>query len=621
MFDLLRRHLLDHLLEADCRVGVAADRRKHVPHIGPHEIRLGNAAADLVVPADTGLGAGVTFHCRAQVPFESAGVVARNAETHRIHHPDQFLGIGIAGAGRRQQLLHGFLKAARFHEIARRFDIRLRSGHGQKTGNCKRRDMPFEVAHVDLRSVLLKQPKNIKRMRADKRSGNKIRMIRCLLAALILCPLSAALAGQVDAGRGQAPAPLSEEDFLPFDERKAALGRLLFYDPILSGNRNISCGTCHHHDLASADALPLGVGEGGEGIGRKRTTGSGEARIDRRVPRNAPALFNLGHKDITLLFHDGRLSVDNLFGNGFNSPAEEYLPKGLNNIVAAQALFPMTSETEMAGHSEENEIAGARNNRIDYVWPLIAERIRNIPEYATMFSAAYADIEAAPDINIVHVANAIGDFVISEWRSFDSPYDRYLAGDATALSEDARAGMEVFFGKGGCSGCHSGPLLSDQKFHALALPQFGPGRTRMFDLMVRDVGRMGETDRLEDAYRFRTPSLRNVALTAPYGHNGAYAGLEGIIRHHLDPQAAFDSWSRQMVSLPEDDRLAAVDFAALEDRRERMRVRNAVDIEPIALEDRDVQRLVAFLNALTGDKSVGGRLGRPDSVPSGLQVD
>lgn len=442
-------------------------------------------------------------------------------------------------------------------------------------------------------------------------------ILAAALAALFAAPVSA-FAGSVG---DKLPPALNAGDFLPFNEQAAALGRLLFYDPVLSGNRNISCGTCHHHDLASADALPLGVGEGGEGIGRERTTGSGAAQIDRRVPRNAPALFNLGHKDIRLLFHDGRLSVDDLFGNGFNSPAEEFLPQGLKHIVAAQALFPMASETEMAGRPEENEIGGARNNRIDYVWPLITERIRIIPAYVERFIAAYDDVDGAPDITIVHVANALGDFVISEWRSFDSPFDHYLAGEEAALDAQALSGMELFFGRGGCSGCHSGALFTDQEFYGLALPQFGPGRTRMFDLHVRDVGRMVETDRLEDAYRFRTPALRNVAKTAPYGHNGAYEDLEGIIRHHLDPQTAFDQWSRDKVALPGDDRLAAVDFAAMEDRRERARVRNAVDIEPLSLSDDDVQQLVAFLHALTGQKSVSGRLGRPEQVPSGLPVD
>lgn len=436
--------------------------------------------------------------------------------------------------------------------------------------------------------------------------------------ALVLLAAHPSLA---DSSPTPLPPALSQSDFLPFDENRAALGRLLFYDPILSGNRNISCGTCHHHDLASADALPLGVGEGGKGVGRKRTTGEGPERIDRRVPRNSPALFNLGHRDIRLLFHDGRLSVSDLYGNGFNSPAEEYLPKGLNHIVAAQAAFPVTSETEMAGRPEENEIAGARNDRIDKVWALLTERIRAIDAYEPLFADAYGEVTRSADIEFTHIANAIGDFVISEWRSFDSPFDRYLGGDADALTRQAQAGLEVFFGKGQCATCHSGPLFTDQGFHALALPQFGPGRTRTFDLHARDVGRMGETDRIDDAYRFRTPSLRNAALTGPYGHNGAYADLAGIIRHHLNPEAAFDAWRPDDVELPASETLADVDFIILKDQRERQRVRSRIDIEPVALDDQEVQALIAFIQSLTGERSVEGRLGRPDAVPSGLPVD
>ncbi|WP_417415007.1 cytochrome-c peroxidase [Hoeflea sp.] len=415
------------------------------------------------------------------------------------------------------------------------------------------------------------------------------------------------------------PPPLTEADFHEFDPRLAQIGRLLFYDPVLSGNRNISCGTCHHHDLASGDGLALGVGEGGEGLGSKRSTGRGADLIEKRVPRNAPGLFNLGAREIRVLFHDGRLSIEDIFGNGFNSPAEEYLPKGLKGILAAQALFPLASETEMAGNPEENKIAGAAYDRIDYVWPLLVERVRAIPAYLDMFRGADPLVETAGDLTIVHIANALGDFINSEWRSMDSGFDRYLAGDAAALSGKARAGMELFYGKAKCATCHSGPLMTDQDFHALALPHFGPGRTRRFDPYVRDVGRMAESDRLEDAYRFRTPMLRNVALTGPWGHNGAYATLEGIVRHHLDPVSALDAWTPEMVELPVDNRLAGVDFIAFEDNRERERLRSRVDIEPVGLADGEILQLVAFLEALTGEAK--GRLGRPASVPSGLPVD
>jgi cytochrome c peroxidase len=113
--------------------------------------------------------------------------------------------------------------------------------------------------------------------------------------------------------------------------------------------------------------------------------------------------------------------------------------------------------------------------------------------------------------------------------------------------------------------------------------------------------------------------LRNVALTGPWGHNGAYATLEGIVRHHLDPIASLEAWTPDMVLLPADARFERVDFIALDDSRERARLKARVDIAPVMLSDAEVSQLVSFLNALTG--SAKGRLGRPPAVPSGLPVD
>ncbi|TCD16112.1 cytochrome-c peroxidase [Oricola cellulosilytica] len=417
------------------------------------------------------------------------------------------------------------------------------------------------------------------------------------------------------------PEPLDPGGFQAFDEKRAELGRLLFYDKVLSGNRNISCGTCHNHDHGSSDGLSLGVGEGGIGLGPDRRIPKGRDHPLKRVPRNANALFNLGHEDFRVLFHDGRASLEDAYGNGFNTPAEEWLPNGLTSITAAQAMFPLTSTVEMAGNADENDIGAARRERIDHVWPKIAQRVAAIPEYVARFRRAYDNIETPGDIEMIHIANAIGDFIIGEWRSDDSPFDRHLRGAQNALTEVQLAGLVLFYGKAGCARCHSGPLLTDQKFHALALPPLGPGRTRSFDPFPRDVGRMAETDRLEDAYRFRTPSLRNVAETGPYGHNGAYADLEGIVRHHLDPLTALNTWDRSQTVLPASDRFAATDFVIWEDTREMARLRARVDIEPIELTDREVNALVAFLKGLSDPAALRGRLGKPEVVPSGLPID
>ncbi len=414
---------------------------------------------------------------------------------------------------------------------------------------------------------------------------------------------------------GVAADQITLDDFVEADAAQARIGQLLFYDKLLSGNRNISCGTCHHHDLAGGDGLSLGVGEGGTGLGEERLAGD----IRKRIPRNAPSLWNLGHNSVDVLFHDGRLEVSDQFDNGFDSPAEEWLPQGLDNIVAAQSLFPLTAQFEMAGNPGENDIAGATHDRVDAVWPLIAARVRSEPEYVQMFTQAFETVEEPLDITIVEIGNAMGAFITSEWRSFDSPYDAWLGGQP--LPASAERGRQLFFGEAGCVSCHSGPLFSDQSFHALGLPSFGPGRTRTFDKMPRDVGRMGETDLLSDAYRFRTPSLRNVALTAPYGHNGAYPTLVGMIRHHADPDASRAAWTPDMAALPDAPWFEGVDFAIQQDVREMARQAAVLDITPVALSTSEIVDIEAFLHALTGETALERPLGRPDAVPSGLPVD
>ena len=582
--NLLRRHFLDHFFLADRGIGIATDCRQHIPHIRPHQIRLRHAKPDLIVPADTGLCAGVALHRRAQIPFKGASIILLDAKAHGIHHADQFLGVGIAGSGRRPQFGHGLLKAVGLHQIAGMLDLgmRRRAAKAQPGDDHEREKRGSVLCHLFF-----------------------------LLCVVLISPASAS----------PYPEPLTDADYHSFSPARAKIGQLLFYDKILSGNRNISCGTCHHHRFGGADGLSLGVGEGGVGVGPARHAGTGDSRIKKRVPRNASALWNLGAKAFTVLFHDGRLAIADDFDNGFNTPAEEWLPHGLETVLGTQAIFPMTAQFEMAGNPKENEVAGALHDRIDAVWPILAKRVRVIPEYGEMFVETFDSVDSPEDVTISHIGEALAAFIALEFRSNDSPFDDFLAGSEAAMTPRQRDGAALFYGKAGCAECHSGPLLTDQKFHALAVPPFGPGRTRRFDPYTRDVGRMGETDDLADAYRFRTPSLRNVALTAPYGHNGAYPTLEGIIRHHLDPLAALDRWRPDMANLPAAPWLEAIDFVVWDDRLEMERFRRRVDITPRRLTDDEVLALVDFMDALSGRSAQSLPLGIPDRVPSGLPVD
>lgn len=417
------------------------------------------------------------------------------------------------------------------------------------------------------------------------------------------------------------PDRLGEDDFLVQNEQQVKLGQLLFYDKILSGNKNISCATCHHPKHFGGDGLSLGIGEGGTGLGPERLAGEGASRIKRRIPRHAPSLWNLGAIEVDTLFHDGRLSLSDDYGNGFNSPAAERLPSGLSGLLAAQALFPLASRFEMAGDPEENSVARAAYDRIDHVWPIITQRIQAISGYEKHFVEAFEHVSKAGDISIVDTANALAAFQAVEWQSYDSRFDEYLAGDIDILSRTEVQGMQLFYGEANCNKCHSGKLLTDQKFHALQLPVFGPGRTRAHDPIPRDTGRLSESDALEDSYRFRTPSLRNVELTSPYGHNGAYRSLEKMIRHHVNPDAANAQWTIADAKLPDIDWINDTDFIVTQDKREMARYQHYNDLQQLTLSDAQIESLVAFLQTLTGQGVENMPLGVPATVPSGLLVD
>ncbi|KUF12842.1 methylamine utilization protein MauG [Pseudoponticoccus marisrubri] len=413
---------------------------------------------------------------------------------------------------------------------------------------------------------------------------------------------------------------LSAEDFLDFDQGQARLGQLLFYDKILSGNRNISCGTCHHHELNGTDGLSLGIGEGGHGLGRERTPGSGATRIAARIPRNAPALWNLGNRDVRVMFHDGRVEQMDAKGMAFATPAGERTPRGLNSVLAAQALFPVSSPDEMAGAPSENPVSAAFAERIDKGWAMLADRVRDVPGYVQRFEQAYPHVRGAEDITIVEIANALAAFIGTEWQSYDSPYDRYVT-QGTPLPALAEQGRQLFFGEAGCVRCHNGPLFTDQEFYAVGVPQFGPGRPFDGDTIPRDLGRMETTRDDRDAYKFRTASLRNVALTAPYGHNGAYPTLRDMIRHMCDPITTRANWRPGMARLPQVDWLTGEDFRLRENDAELARQVSYLDLQPVEMIEEDIDALEAFLHALTGESAAQRPLGRPDTVPSGLPVD
>lgn len=419
------------------------------------------------------------------------------------------------------------------------------------------------------------------------------------------------------------PVPVGDGDFYDDghpDPAKVELGRLLFFDKLLSGNRNISCATCHHALTDTGDGLSLGVGEGGRGLGMTRDTGSSTDAIHERVPRNAPPIFNLGAREFRRMFHDGRVEVDETQPSGFRSPAGDDLPLNLENVLAAQAMFPVTSTTEMAGQGIENEVAiAAEAGDLPAVWEILAARLRSNLLYVDLFLTAFAELEGANEISFAHAANAIAAFENKAFRADNSPYDRYLRKEPQALSASARRGMQLFRGKAGCSACHSGIYQTDHQFHAMAMPQIGPGKGDGTEGR-EDFGREQVTGDATHRYRFRTPSLRNVALTGPWGHDGAYNSLEAIVRHMLQPAASLKAYDRDQAALPYRTDLAEIDFQILDDPDAMAAIAQQCESEPIHLSQTEFEQLMDFLLALTDPASIDVRAMVPAALPSGLPL-
>jgi cytochrome c peroxidase len=408
----------------------------------------------------------------------------------------------------------------------------------------------------------------------------------------------------------------------PSSPELVKLGEALFWDPELSGNRDTSCATCHHSDLATGDAISVSIGTKGFGLGEERDMGTAR----ELVPRNATPLFNLGYEEWRVIFWDGRVQTDTstpLSASpvaGFHTPASDRLPSGLDSVLAAQAMFPVTSRDEMRGNRGDVDIFGQPNELaalVDYksqpIWNALMKRLLAIPGYVELFNAAYPDVPTE-ELGFQHAANALAAYEIAVFTFEDNPFDRYIQGDKTALSDEARQGAILFYGEAGCGTCHSTGLLTDQQFHNLAVPQIGDGKGREQPF---DLGRARETGNDCDRYAFRTPPLRNVAITGPWMHDGAFTTLEATVRHHLDPKASLESYDvSQLTELmketcqDEPETLAAI--------MKWYTPENAS--EGVQLTDEEIRLLIAFLDSLTSPSALDLSHTIPASVPSGLPV-
>lgn len=334
-------------------------------------------------------------------------------------------------------------------------------------------------------------------------------------------PISAQGGGARQAEAGVTGLQVPFPDRPVVDAAQAELGRLLFYDPVLSVNNDLACASCHHPDLGFADGWPTAQGAHGDPL-----------------RRNTPSLWNVAFA--APLFWDGRADT-----------------------LETQMLTPLTHAAEMGANVDD----------------LIAE-LRGIPAYAEQFRAAYPD-QAEP-LTLETVTGAIAAFqrtLITD----QTPFDRFAAGDFNALTPTQRRGFDVFrSAQTRCFECHAWPTFTHNTFHVLGVPDADPAQP--------DQGRAEVVNGPDAARAFRTPGLRNVALTAPYMHNGAFTTLEAVIDFYADGGGtAFNP------DLPVDEK-----------------------VRGFTLTDQQMADLVAFLYALTDEPA--DLIAIPASVPSGLPV-
>jgi len=281
--------------------------------------------------------------------------------------------------------------------------------------------------------------------------------------------------------------PLIPDDN-PLTAAKVALGEKLYFDARLSTDNTVSCATCHDPAKGFADGKALAVG-----IGQK--TGS----------RNSPTVLYAAFNDFQ--FWDGRAST-----------------------LEDQAKGPLTNPVEMGMASHE----------------ALVGKLQNISEYRPLFQQAFG----SDQITIDNVVRAIASYERTVF-SFSSPFDRFNAGDKTAMSASAQRGWDLFNGKGRCNDCHgyvaSSPTFTDNKFHNIGVAMHAANFAELARKAAQspestsdlahtagysELGRFLVTREPKDIGAFKTPGLRNVALTAPYMHDGSQRTLEEVIKFY-----------------------------------------------------------------------------------------
>ncbi len=398
--------------------------------------------------------------------------------------------------------------------------------------------------------------------RISPRSGNRFQRF-FLWWAILGSPWMTVVAQTPENANNRALSPNITPNITPipsvsFDDRtmrRIELGKTLFFDPRLSGDATIHCGTCHVPEKAFTDGMELSQGYPGT-----------------LYFRNTPTLLNTSLQ--RRYYWDGRLSGDDL-------------------------------ASVIRDHLSEAHFMQADGR-------LIIERLNQVPEYETAFRRAF---DGEPTYGRILKSLAA---LVRSLRSGPTPVDRFLDGDDDALDAHAKRGWTLFRGKAQCIRCHHGPLLSDQKLHVLGVPEnprifSDPERHITFRRFLRTIG-VAECRQLRqdiglecvtkdpgDRGRFRTPSLREVAQTAPYMHNGKFATLRQVVEFYNQGSGADDV--KQNANAPH------------------------ATLDPLGMNDSQMSDLVHFLQALSSETPrlepvpvPGYQIRQPDSPAQGADL-
>jgi cytochrome c peroxidase len=369
---------------------------------------------------------------------------------------------------------------------------------------------------------------------------------------------------------GFAPA---KDLYINKDEPLVGVGRVIFKSKKLSLNSNIACKTCHVSKFGSADGIPVAAAVGGTGEGPERLLSGAKL-----LSRNTLPFWGRGGPGFDTFFWDGKVD----FSDGRQISQFGSRPPSNDALVTAPHL-PVVEVREML--SEDPFVQEHMQESVDQASEMYLAIANNLRRFEPQASEDLAERLNKPVAKLTYTdyARAIAAFIRSEFRIRETKLERFVT-KAEPLSDDEARGGLIFYGRGRCVSCHYGPYFSDLKFHVVAFPELGFGKNG-FGI---DYGRFNVTFDPRDLYKFRTPPLFNVEKTAPYGHSGSVATLEGAIIAHIDPLRLVNT--------------STMDPLSRHELYKRLALGSETATTVGFLADDDIEELVKFLRTLSFDE-------------------